>query len=112
METREVHGMVISSVPEILRQQCLDADLALKRWVQKNYPLGTVLRWKTGKYAGRLCRIVWAVIINEPDTSMTVGLRVETRKASGEGYVSGKDDFHRTFHDAEYFFEPVTDENI
>lgn len=112
METREIHGMVISSVPEILRLQCLDADNALKKWIHKNYPIGTVLKWKTGKYVGRVCRIVHAVIINEPDRSMTVGLRVETKRADGQGYVSGKDDFHRTYHDAVYFFETVSNENL
>ncbi len=97
--------MIFPKVPDDLKLLIRSSDAALKQWTQENFPRGQVLKWKAGKYIGRECRIVKAIIINEPDGQMTVGLRVETRRERGGGFINGNDDFHRTYHDAHYFFE-------
>ncbi len=101
--------MTLPDIPEDITKGIRDADLTLKKWLETNFPGGMVLKWKTGKYTGRLCRLRHAQAIREPDGTWTVGLRVETRRLNDLGFISGSDDFHRTYHDSNYFFERYED---
>lgn len=92
-------------IPTDLLNTVKVAEQALAEWLRTNFPCGMLLRWKTGKYVGRDCRVIRAIIINEPDGTQSVGLRVETRRLRNDGWMSRDDEFHRTYHDAHYFFE-------
>ncbi len=103
--------MIFPEIPTELIFRINDADFALKKWLIENFPEGTALRWKAGKYKGRLCRLRHACSIRELDGTWTVGLRVETRRLTDLGFINNSDDFHRTYHDSNYFFERYENES-
>lgn len=95
----------LPGIPSEIQSQVQAADWRLKEWLMDHYPRGMILKWKNGRHVGRLCRVITAVAITEPDGQMTVGVRVDTMRRDGRGFMSRSDQFHRIYHDPTYFFE-------
>jgi hypothetical protein len=85
-------------IPPQLENAVIQADFQLKLWVESVFPRGSTLVWVKGRYVGRRCRVLNTRIINEPDGTLSVGIRVETRRLDNANYMSRGDIFHRTYY--------------
>ena len=90
-------------------QNYLNSSKQITGLVEKEYPKGLILKWKTGPYAGRECfvkQVVW-----EEDWrnrgQIDIMIRVATRTKDGRGFMNDNDSFHRTFHGTTRNFEKV-----
>lgn len=90
--------------------QYMKAKEAMDSMVDRKYPQGLILRWKTGKYAGRECFVkstFWDDWNHKNKGNPRVMLRVATRSKDGKSFIDDNDSFHRHYHYPENF-EVVT----
>lgn len=77
----------------------------LNQWyedVRKVYKPGMIVRWKGGKYEGRLAKIRYVYPDIDVHSGPSIGVTVATQSLRG-GYLDDNDYYHRIIRDIENF---------
>lgn len=101
-DSRRPEGFLMETkIPQELQDAYQLADKNMWEFINRNYPKGKFLRWKTGDEKGKICRVIQCCSIREPMGDYTIGVIVSTQKKDGwkkpENFYADPDHFFEEY---------------
>lgn len=89
--------MLALKTPDKLVDNFKASRKELDDWLAKELPKDKQLRYATGKYVGRMCRVKEAFWEAGSRRTLDVWVLVETSRADGKGFMASHDPYHRMY---------------